>query len=88
LPNGVFDSTYKYSDVNYTELTDGFTSSIQGTITYTFSSVKTLDAGKYRLLVYVKNAGVQGEHSNIYTDYDNFYTDYVRVLEKNSVENS
>lgn len=84
--DGIFDATYKYGAINYTELTNGFTSPIKGSSSYNFSSPKELSAGKYRILVYVKRANSQGEHSNIHTDYDNFYTDYIRVLEKDSTK--
>jgi mannosyl-glycoprotein endo-beta-N-acetylglucosaminidase len=86
-PNSVFDATYKYTNVDYIELTNGFTSPTKGTSTYTFSSDKKLDVGKYKILVYVRSAYEEGAHSNTYTDYDNFYSSYLRVSTENSIEN-
>ncbi|QGU93862.1 beta-N-acetylglucosaminidase [Clostridium bovifaecis] len=76
----------RYSNVAYTELTKGYTSSVGGLNTYEFAKTEGFAAGKYKLLVYVKTAGKQGANKDSNTDFDNYYTTYFKVLDKNIIQ--
>ncbi|WP_125154572.1 N-acetylglucosaminidase [Clostridium rectalis] len=64
----------------YEEITSGYTYAENGRIT----TKKYFDAGtkgeKYKVLVYVKRAGVFGSRKDENTDYDNYYIDYFRCI--------
>lgn len=81
-PNNVYDATYKYSNVTYTELTNGYSNAVQGDIGYTLSKAEGLTEGKYKLMVFVRKADSEGSHKNKYTNYDNFYSTYFSVINK------
>jgi beta-N-acetylglucosaminidase len=66
---------------DYTELTDGYTSAVDGKVT----AVKTLSSGtngqEYKAIIYVKRTGVSGAHKDENTEYDNYFIDYFRCVE-------
>ncbi|GAA0178048.1 hypothetical protein SH2C18_11680 [Clostridium sediminicola] len=86
-PNNVYDPTYKYSNIPYVEITNGYSNAIQGNTPQTFTKQEGLSEGKYKLMVFVRKAGAEGSHKNEYTDYDNFYSTYFRVLNKDIITN-
>jgi mannosyl-glycoprotein endo-beta-N-acetylglucosaminidase len=79
--NYFYDVTYKYSDVNYIEITNGYSDAINGTSVYTLDKNSGLSSGRYKVMVYVRRANNEGIHNNICTDYDNFYSGYIKVLD-------
>lgn len=85
--NEFYDATYLYDNANYTEVTNGYTSPYKGTDNFILSIDDGLASGKYKIMVFVKNIGVEGNHRNQYTDYDNFYTSYFKVLDKDVTKN-
>ncbi|SHH99616.1 glucosaminidase domain-containing protein [Clostridium grantii] len=85
--NDFYDVTYKYSNVNYTEITSGYSSAIKGSSIYTLTKNSGLSSGRYKVMVYVRKANNQGQHNNTYTDYDNFYSGYIKVLDSSIISN-
>lgn len=60
---------------NWEDVTGGYTSSVSGNSYYTTQLNKKLSTGKYRISVWVKNAGTDGKISNNQGlgNYDNYY---------------
>ncbi|GAA0177536.1 hypothetical protein SH2C18_07520 [Clostridium sediminicola] len=84
--NEFYDATYLYENVNYLEITDGYTS-LNKEAQNSFLSINNgLASGKYKIVVFIKRSGIEGNHKNQYTDYDNFYTSYFRVLDKDIIQ--
>lgn len=78
--------TYKYVSGLYEEVTNGYTSPVDGNIPYQVSFLKSLSDSeksmgiKYKVIIYVKNANAVGSHKDSNTDYDNYYVDYVKCV--------
>lgn len=60
---------------NWEDVTGGYTSSVSGNSYYTTKLSKKLSTGKYKISVWVKNAGTDGKISNSQGlgNYDNYY---------------
>lgn len=81
-PKETYDNMHKYPEQEYKELTKGYTKSRDAERLYGFFLNQGLEAGKYKVMIYVKRAEEEGMHSDKNSDYDNYYTAYFKVLEK------
>ncbi|WP_446898241.1 glucosaminidase domain-containing protein [Clostridium sp. LBM24168] len=74
------DNTYNQGP--FEEITNGYTTPVDGKIT----AVKSLSAGtngqKYKAIIYVRRSGAtSGAHVDLNTDYDNYAVDYFRCVD-------
>lgn len=78
----------QYDQGPFEELTNGYTTPVDGEI----NAVKSLDPGtngqKYKVIIYVRRTGVtSGAHADLNTDYDNYLIDYFRCVNKVDTQN-
>lgn len=85
-PNEVYDNVNKYENVNYTEITSGYSEDVLASKSYLVNIPKGLSYGKYKILVYVKRNDKEGKYKDGNTDYDNYYSTYFKVLKNNILQ--
>lgn len=85
-PNEVYDNSNVYANVEYTELTTGYSTALNASMPYIFSKKEGFEAGKYKLLVYIKTKGKTGQYKDINTDFDNYSSINFKVIDKNILQ--
>ena len=76
---------YTESTKKYEELTKGYSASVDGKMPYKVTPSKVFQLGKYKVLTYVKRAGVTGIKSDSRAgSYDTLYTSFLNCVNRDN----